>query len=159
MSAHLSGKYNVCLKSNCNDAQGPYRGLVTTRKAHMGAQSHISPDLSHEHHTVLQEISPIPDRWDPSNGGKEEPNETLAYQRMTNIATCEKHGHPTCLHIRRPSSETPGSLKPRQSKPMSMMRSKAMSVVSVMIILSFVMWILVISQRPNSGIHEARIWK
>jgi len=59
MSAHLSGKYNVCLKSNCNDARGPYRGLVTTREARMGAQSHISPDLSHEHRAVLQEISPI----------------------------------------------------------------------------------------------------
>ena len=42
---------------------------------------------------------------------------------------------------------------------MSMMRSKAMSVVSIMIILSFVLWILVISQEPDSGIHEARIWK
>jgi len=31
------------------------------REARMGAQSHTSPDLSHEPRAVLQEFSPIPD--------------------------------------------------------------------------------------------------
>jgi len=68
MNPHLSSKYNVSLKSNCNDAQGPYRGLVTTRQACMGAQSHISPDLSHEHRAVLQYFSSNPDVIVNDNG-------------------------------------------------------------------------------------------
>jgi hypothetical protein len=64
----------------------------------------------------------------------------------------------TCLHMRRPRPYTPGSWKPRRSKPISIMRSNAMSVTRVVIMLSFVLWMSSTMQVDRRGFHVARIW-
>ena len=62
----------------------------------------------------------------------------------------------TCLHMRRPRPYMPGLWKPRRSKPISIMRSKTMSVTRVVIVLSFVLWMLDTSQEDSRGFHVAR---
>src|SRR6266851_7720042 len=64
----------------------------------------------------------------------------------------------TCLHIRRPRPYMPGLWKPRRSKPISIMRSNAMSVTRVVIMLSFVLWMLDTWQEDSRGFHVARTW-
>jgi hypothetical protein len=55
-----------------------------------------------------------------------------------------------------PMPYTPGSWKPRQSKPMSIVRSKTVSVVRIEIRLSFVLWALLIAQVDKAGTHASR---
>ena len=57
-----------------------------------------------------------------------------------------------------PRPNTPDSWKPRRSKPMSIVRSKTMSVVSMEIRLGFVLWALLIAQVDKEGTHAARSW-
>ena len=62
----------------------------------------------------------------------------------------------TCFHMRRPRPYMPGLWKPRRSKPISIMRSNAMSVTRVVIVLSFVLWMLSTWHEVSRGFHVAR---
>ena len=53
----------------------------------------------------------------------------------------------------------PDSWKPRRSKPMSIVRSKTVSVVSMEITLSFVVWTLLVAQVDKAGTHSPRSWE
>jgi hypothetical protein len=97
-------------------------------------------------------------RWNLSDSGKEEPNETLANAERISGQQIASSVDNTCFHMRCPRPYTPDSWKPKRSKPTSMMRSKTTSVVRVVIRLSFVLWMLVITQVDIAGTHAVRIW-
>ena len=98
-------------------------------------------------------------RGDIGDSGKEEPNKTLEKVKFMSIweipRPARNNDSPTCLHMRCPRPNTPAWWKPRRSKPTSIMNSKRMSVIKVVIVLSLVLRILTV-QLGSAGTHEER---
>jgi hypothetical protein len=64
----------------------------------------------------------------------------------------------TCLHMRRPRPNTPGSWKPRRSKPTSIKTSKIMSVMKLMSALSVRSGMLTTMQLTEPGTCAEWTW-
>ena len=99
--------------------------------------------------------------WNLSEGGKQEPDDTLFNgNRISEWRSVSENRHrPTCFHSRRPKANVPPPWRRSLSKPKSIMRNKAISVMSVTTILSLLLSVLRDIQLSRSGDLTARIYE
>src|SRR5712671_1194973 len=83
---------------------------------------------------------------------------TKLVEGLQSITVHRSHDHLTCFQSSRPKSNLPPPPCRSRSKPVSMMRRRAISVTGMAVIANLLLWILGTSQEMSWGTHSERIY-